>query len=176
VRMLLIAADAQARQTLLESASRASLLADAASGPAEATELARVWIYDVVFLDMAGTLHDRIALTQAVRRRFVRARLVLLDAWGSTAERIEALEAGADETLEKPLDAEELTARMRAMGRGEADPLTPAAVRSELVPAAWSPRGVARGRPERAARPGRPTASSATPGRPRTRTRSLAPS
>jgi DNA-binding response OmpR family regulator len=137
VRMLLIAAHAQSQQRFQESAWEANVTVDAASGPAEAAELAGVGDYDVVFVDMEGSAHDRVTLTAAVRWKFPVARIVLLDVWHGASDRILVLDAGADEVLEKPLEPAELTAKMRAMNRGESGPGPRPPIRSELVLPSW---------------------------------------
>jgi DNA-binding response OmpR family regulator len=135
--MLLIAAHPQARESFQESAWAANVTVDAARGPEEAAELAAVSRYDVVFVDMEGSAHDRIALTHAVRWKFPLARIVLFDVWHGAADRILVLDAGADEVLEKPVESAELAARMRAMNRGRSGPGPRPPVRSELVLASW---------------------------------------
>jgi DNA-binding response OmpR family regulator len=154
VRMLLIAADARSRIAFHESAGEASVALDCASGLTEAGELSTVWSYDVVFVDLQGSVHDRMSLTQAVRWKFPVARMVVVDAWSGAEERVAALHAGADEILGKPLEVEELSAKMRAMDRGER---LPPSVRSELVVRPWKPHpfGVSTVRVETPSRRGR---------------------
>lgn len=173
MRVLLIASETQSHAAFRESAWRANVTLDTASGPVEAAELAGTWDYDVVFVDMDGSAHDGVSLTHAVRWRFPVARVVMVDEWLDASHRIRVLDAGADEVLDGPLDADELTARLRGMNRGRSsEDRPPPPIRSELVAARWTaPRARGRGRGARA----RTGAGGPSRG-PRARTRTLAPS
>lgn len=74
--------------------------------------------------DYAGVVLDRmlpdisgIELLERVRRSGKRPPVVMLSALGTVKDRIEGLEAGADDYLTKPFDIEELIARLNAVSR-----------------------------------------------------------
>jgi DNA-binding response OmpR family regulator len=81
--------------------------------------------YDVVVLDrdLPGVPGDEICRRLAARRSL--SRILMLTAAGGLSDRVEGLNLGADDYLAKPFDFPELTARVRALGRRVAEPLSP---------------------------------------------------
>jgi DNA-binding response OmpR family regulator len=81
--------------------------------------------YDVVVLDrdLPGVPGDEICRRLAARRSM--SRILMLTAAGGLSDRVEGLNLGADDYLAKPFDFPELTARVRALGRRVAEPLSP---------------------------------------------------
>jgi DNA-binding response OmpR family regulator len=81
--------------------------------------------YDVVVLDrdLPGVHGDEICRRLAARRSL--SRILMLTAAGGLSDRVEGLNLGADDYLAKPFDFPELTARVRALGRRAAEPLSP---------------------------------------------------
>ncbi|MDQ6752920.1 MAG: response regulator transcription factor [Actinomycetota bacterium] len=77
--------------------------------------LARGW--DVMVIDRGLPLLEGTALIAALRRRGVATPILVLTALGSVRDRVEGLDAGANDYLVKPFDAEELAARLRALTR-----------------------------------------------------------
>src|ERR1700733_1091793 len=81
--------------------------------------------YDVVVLDrdLPGVPGDEICRRLAAGR--APSRILMLTAAGSLSDRVDGLGMGADDSLAKPFDFPELTARVRALGRRLAEPLPP---------------------------------------------------
>jgi two-component system response regulator QseB len=77
--------------------------------------LTRDW--DVMVIDRGLPLLEGTALIAALRRRGVATPILILTALGSVPDRVEGLDAGANDYLVKPFDAEELAARLRALTR-----------------------------------------------------------
>lgn len=75
---------------------------------------------DLIILDLGLPGRDGLQVATELRRRGVTAPLLMLTARGAVADRISGLEAGADDYLGKPFDAEELLARVRALLRRSA--------------------------------------------------------
>ena len=73
--------------------------------------------YDVVVLDWMLPGRDGPAVCRALRDRGVTTPVLLLTARTSLADRVEGLDALADDFLGKPFDLDELLARVRALGR-----------------------------------------------------------
>ena len=67
---------------------------------------------DLVLLDLGLPDRDGIALAKSLRT-FTQAPILVLSARGREADKVEALDAGADDYLTKPFGVPELLARMR---------------------------------------------------------------
>ncbi len=108
----------------------------------------RVWAapYEAVILDtLAGT--DTLALLRAWRRAGLAAHVLALTPPGRPEDRIRALNEGADDCLGKPIDFDELLARLRALAR-RAGPSADPVLRSGDLEIDPGPRTVTRaGRP-----------------------------
>ena len=78
--------------------------------------------FDVVVLDVMLPGRDGLSVVRQMREKNNSTPVLLLTARGSVGERVEGLNAGADDYLSKPFALEELIARVRALGRrnGEA--------------------------------------------------------
>jgi two-component system response regulator MprA len=72
---------------------------------------------DVIVLDVAMPGLDGLAVTRRLRSKGLAVPILLLTARDALHERVEGLDAGADDYLVKPFEVEELTARIRALMR-----------------------------------------------------------
>jgi DNA-binding response OmpR family regulator len=73
--------------------------------------------YDAIILDRMLPDGDGTELCAAIRRRGSRIPVLMLTARGGVRDRVEGLDAGADDYLVKPFSFDELTARLRALVR-----------------------------------------------------------
>ncbi len=82
-------------------------------------------LFDVIILDIMLPGRDGLSVLRQLRERGVRVPVLLLTARGDVSERVEGLNAGADDYLAKPFVLAELVARVRALGRrgGESRPV-----------------------------------------------------
>lgn len=76
--------------------------------------------YDVVVLDLGLPDHDGVKLLERWRSKGLRTPIVVLTARDAIENRIQGLDAGADEYLIKPITLDELAARLRAVVRRSA--------------------------------------------------------
>jgi two-component system OmpR family response regulator len=73
--------------------------------------------FDVIILDRMLPDMDGIAIVTRLRKAGVGAPVLMLSALARSENRIEGLDAGVDDYLGKPYEAEELVARVRALHR-----------------------------------------------------------
>jgi two-component system OmpR family response regulator len=78
--------------------------------------------YDAIVLDRMLPDISGIDLLKALRRREHFPPVLMLSALGTVQDRIEGLEAGADDYLTKPFEMAELVARLNAIARRTAPP------------------------------------------------------
>ena len=97
----------------------------ARDGDAADTAL-RTQTYDLVLLDIGLPRRDGLTVLRDLRTRKDRTPVVVATARDAVAQRIEGLDAGADDYVLKPYDLDELLARIRALLRraaGRAEPV-----------------------------------------------------
>ncbi len=87
----------------------------AATG-AEALEVAGRYPPDLVILDLGLPDLDGVEVIQGLRG-WTKAPIIVLSGRADSVDKVEALDAGADDYVTKPFGVEELLARMRAAGR-----------------------------------------------------------
>ena len=80
-------------------------------------EAVRATSPDVVVLDIGMPVLDGLTVCRVLRTEGNRVPILMLTARAGTAERVEGLDAGADDYLVKPFALEELLARLRALLR-----------------------------------------------------------
>jgi DNA-binding response OmpR family regulator len=87
----------------------------------EGEDMAATGVYDLVLLDLMLPDCDGVEVCRNLRRRGVKAKILVLTALSTTEDKVTGLDAGADDYLSKPFQFEELLARTRALvRRGEA--------------------------------------------------------
>lgn len=82
--------------------------------------------YDLVLLDLGLPRRDGLTVLRSLRARKERIPVLIATARDSVEQRIEGLDAGADDYVLKPYDLDELLARIRALLRraaGRAEPV-----------------------------------------------------
>ncbi len=75
--------------------------------------------YDAMVLDVMLPGRDGLSVLRGLREKHVTLPVILLTARGEVNERVEGLNAGADDYLAKPFYVEELVARLNALVRRE---------------------------------------------------------
>ncbi len=73
--------------------------------------------YDLVLLDLGLPGRDGLQVLRALRQRRDRTPVLITTARDAVAQRVQGLDAGADDYLLKPYDMDELLARIRALAR-----------------------------------------------------------
>jgi len=83
----------------------------------EALTFAGATAFDGIILDIMLPERDGLSVLRQLRDQQNRTPVLLLSARGAVNERVEGLNAGADDYLPKPFVIAELVARVRALGR-----------------------------------------------------------
>lgn len=78
--------------------------------------------YSAVVLDIMIGGRDGLSVLRQMRSRGIQTPVMLVSARGEVNERVEGLNAGAEDYLPKPFALEELTARVRALVRRGSEP------------------------------------------------------
>lgn len=103
-------------QGLTEEGFTVDVVGDGESALHLATEVA----FDVIVLDRMMPAGDGLSVLKALRKKNVATPVLLLTALGEVHDRVDGLEAGADDYLVKPFAFAELLARVRALVRRSA--------------------------------------------------------
>lgn len=79
--------------------------------------------YDLIVLDLMLPKRDGFEICKSAREKKIKTPILVLTARYDTADKVKALDAGADDYLTKPFSVEELVARARALMRRPAEVL-----------------------------------------------------
>lgn len=121
--VLVIDDDQRIRDLLKRYLARHGYLVSLARDAAHASRLLRGLAFDLLIVDVMMPGEDGFAFTRRIRED-VAAPILLLTARGESGDRIEGLEAGADDYLPKPFEPRELLLRCAAILRRAAPPST----------------------------------------------------
>ena len=114
--LLIVDDDERIRVLLKKFLVRHGFLVTAARDAAHARRILSGLDFDLIVLDVMMPGEDGLALTQSLRET-MQTPIMLLTAKGETDNRIEGLEAGADDYLAKPFEPKELLLRIKAILR-----------------------------------------------------------
>lgn len=126
--LLIIDDDERIRSLLQKFLMRAGFLVTSARDAAHARRILAGLDFDLIVMDVMMPHEDGIALTKSLRET-MDVPILLLTAKGETDNKIEGLEAGADDYLAKPFEPKELLLRinaiLRRMPEVKIEPATP---------------------------------------------------
>ncbi|KZV15114.1 two-component system sensor histidine kinase/response regulator [Dorcoceras hygrometricum] len=117
MKLLLVEDSERLRQTLRHGLQGAGFTVDAASDGVEACGFLAGYDYELVVLDLMLPRLDGIGVLRSLPAGGRRPRVLVLSARDQVPDRIEALNAGADDYLVKPFSFDELVARLHALAR-----------------------------------------------------------
>jgi two-component system, OmpR family, KDP operon response regulator KdpE len=124
-RVLVVEDDPALRRSLRTSLDALGLDVGEASNGEEALTRLRMVDYEAVVLDINMPGMGGIETCRRIRRAFTRLPILMLTVRDSEDDKVEALEAGADDYVTKPFQIRELTARIRASVRRFRAPAVP---------------------------------------------------
>ena len=126
MRLLLVEDDTMIGESVLDLLRAEHYAVDWVKDGEMADTALRSQTYDLVLLDLGLPRRDGLAVLRAMRARKERIPVLIATARDSVQQRIEGLDAGADDYVLKPYDLDELLARIRALVRraaGRAEPV-----------------------------------------------------
>lgn len=119
---LLLAEDEKALSRALKAIlERNNYSVDAVYDGEEALEYLAADNYDGIILDIMMPKKDGLTVLREIRQNGSRIPVLLLTAKGEVDDKVEGLDAGANDYLAKPFHSKELLARIRAMTRVQMD-------------------------------------------------------
>jgi DNA-binding response OmpR family regulator len=120
VTRILIAEDEERLASFLEKGLRSNgFMTQVVGDGVGASVLAQRDDFDLLILDLGLPGLDGMTVLRELRRTGKRVPVIILTARDEPADKVEGLEAGADDYIAKPFHFEELLARVRARLRGE---------------------------------------------------------
>ena len=117
MRILLIEDDRALCTALLPALQAAGYTVDTCHDGADGKALLCGGAYDVCVLDRMLPGLDGLSLLRAARAKGCTTPVLMLTALSGINDRVDGLDAGADDYLGKPFDTRELLARLRALTR-----------------------------------------------------------
>jgi two-component system, OmpR family, response regulator len=117
VRLLVVEDEPQLGEQLVSALSAAGYAVDRADDGERGQFLAEIHPYDAVVLDIGLPRLDGLTVLRCWRDAGLKVPVVILTARGSWHEKVEGIDAGADDYVSKPFRMEELLARIRALIR-----------------------------------------------------------
>ena len=117
MRILVVEDDNETRNWIARGLTEQGYRVTAAEDGHEALYQATEGDFDALVIDRMLPKLDGLALVRALRAAAVRTPVLMLTALAETPQRVEGLNAGADDYLGKPFAFTELVARLQALAR-----------------------------------------------------------
>ncbi len=120
-RLLLVEDDPQLSEMLAALLTEEGYVVVVAGDGQRGLHLGLAQTFDLLVLDRGLPAIEGLELLTRLRRAGVHTPTLVLSALGNPADRIQGLDAGAEDYLGKPFDIDELLARLRALLRRHVD-------------------------------------------------------
>ncbi|MEN8177851.1 MAG: response regulator transcription factor [Pseudomonadota bacterium] len=117
MRVLIVEDEADIREPLVGRLEQEGYTVDAAADGREGLFLGREYAIDVGIVDIGLPVMSGIEVIRELRKQDKHFPILILTARGNWQDKVEGLEAGADDYLVKPFHVEELLARLNALLR-----------------------------------------------------------
>lgn len=124
MRILVVEDETELATRLVAKLSQQGMTCECVSS-AEDAQLLPLGDFNALAIDLGLPGASGLDLIRYIRRQDIRTPILVLTARSSWQEKVEALNAGADDYLVKPVHVEELVARMRALARRAAGQVQP---------------------------------------------------
>ncbi|WP_114861075.1 response regulator [Azospirillum brasilense] len=117
MRLLVVEDDPALARQLAERLEGEGYAVDRAADGEEGQFLGETEPYDAIVLDLGLPRVDGLTVLRSWRAQGMTAPVIILTARGAWTEKVQGIDAGADDYLAKPFSMEELLARIRALIR-----------------------------------------------------------
>ncbi|MEG1457964.1 MAG: response regulator transcription factor [Acetivibrio sp.] len=117
MRILMVEDDEELCKITGKQIQKAGYEVDSAYDGEEALLYIEVGMYDIILLDRMLPQIDGLTVLSTIRKKGITTPVILLTALNEIHDRVDGLDAGADDYLVKPYEIEELFARIRALLR-----------------------------------------------------------
>ncbi len=121
MRILIVEDEHKIANSIKRGLEQEAFAVDVAFDGEDGYNLASSENYDAIILDLLLPKMDGIAICKALRTKQIHTPILILTAKGQVSDKVEGLNAGADDYLVKPFAFEELLARTRALTRRPKD-------------------------------------------------------
>ena len=133
VRILVVEDEQPLADAVARGLRKAGMAVDVAYDGASGQEKVSITRYDVIVLDRDLPELSGDQLCREVVESGELTRVIMLTASGTVQDRVEGLSLGADDYLAKPFAFDELTARVRALGRRSTPAVPPLLTARDLT-------------------------------------------
>ena len=117
MKVLVVEDQAKIRDFMVGGLQAAGFVVDACGDGNDALSLANSRPYDAIVMDIMIPGPDGLSVIRTLRMRGVNVPVIAVTARTGIEQRVEGLDAGADDYLGKPFYVDELVARLRALAR-----------------------------------------------------------
>ncbi len=117
MRILLVEDEKHLSEAVVHLLKQNNYLVDAVYDGLEGYDNILSDIYDLVILDVMLPSMNGFDILKKVRNEGIETPIIMLTARAQIEDKVQGLDYGADDYLSKPFSMEELTARIRALGR-----------------------------------------------------------
>ena len=120
MRLLLVEDDAMIGEAIRAGLKREGFAVDWVHDADSAARVLRTEPFELLLLDLGLPGTDGLKLLRSERERGLTLPVLIITARDAVSDRVQGLDAGADDYLVKPFDLDELAARIRALLRRRA--------------------------------------------------------
>ncbi len=117
MRILVVEDEHKIANSIKKGLEQESYAVDTAFTGTQGLDMATTEEYDLIILDVLIPGVDGITICKKLREQNIHTPILMLTAKGQIQDKVEGLDAGADDYLTKPFAFEELLARVRALVR-----------------------------------------------------------
>jgi two-component system response regulator QseB len=133
MRLLLVEDDAMIGEAIRAGLKRDGFAVDWVHDGEAASQVLRTEAFDLLLLDLGLPRKSGLDVLSAARARGLELPVLIITARDAVSDRVQGLDAGADDYLVKPFDLDELAARIRALLRRKSGRTAPAVEHSGVT-------------------------------------------